>query len=76
MKAALLPRAGLCRREAAWGKCDHGLCSFGGNVGKSTVSSPPVLPHIFLSGFSVPDLNSERKIRLETQLPLGMDFSP
>lgn len=76
MKAALLPRAGIGRREAAWGKYDHRLCSLGGKAGKSTVSSPPVLPHIFMSGSSVPDPNSEGKMTLETQLPLGMDFSP
>lgn len=35
MKAALLPRAGLHGREAAWGKCDRQLCYFGGNAGKS-----------------------------------------
>lgn len=38
MKAALFPRAGLRRREAAWGKCDRELCSFGGKAGKSVVS--------------------------------------
>lgn len=71
MKAAL-----LC--EAAWGKCDRGSAVPLERLGKVRFllfpMFHPVLLHSFLSGSSIPDLNSEGKIRLETQF--GMDFSP